>query len=76
MRWTDHDQMAHHGDGRLATKAAARTQLIVLDKEVIELLPKLISRRVQPERRTVANVVTQSTRGRYCVRFHTAAKGT
>lgn len=40
------------------------------------MLPVLISQRVQPERKAWANVVSQSTTGRHCVRFHTAAKGT
>ena len=41
----------------------------------MQLLPKLISQRVQPERKAWANVVSQSTRGRHCARFHTAATG-
>lgn len=36
--------MAHHGDRRLDTKAAARTRLIVVDKEVI----KRVTRSDQP----------------------------
>ena len=42
---------------------------------MIQMLPNLISQRVQPERTAWANDVSQSTRDGRGVRWHTAATG-